>query len=296
MPDGTAQPNGPDAVIVGAGIAGLTVARDLAMGGLTVLILERSGAAGGKARAITVAGVELDAGAESFATRGDTVASLVRELGLGDELVAPSADGAWLFDADGSAHPLPQAGMLGIPGTPMAADVIQLVGLRGALRAQLDSLIPGPVGGKETFLGPLVRRRMGRRVLDRLVVPVAAGVHSRHPDELEIDRVAPGLRNALRQNESLAKAVLALRASARAGAAVAGLRGGVHRLASELQSDVLAFGGEIRFGTTASVVESNGDDRYRRVHSGAAPRFHFGGVRRGHPGRAGVAGARPCGT
>src|SRR5690606_37824396 len=102
---------------------------------------------------------------------------------------------------------------------------------RGALRAQLDSLIHGPVGGKEKFLGPLVRRRMGRRVLDRLVVPVAAGVHSRDPDALEIDRVAPGLRNALRQNESLAKAVLALRASARAGAAVAGLRGGVHRLA-----------------------------------------------------------------
>src|SRR5690606_9842414 len=258
MPDGTAQPNGPDAVIVGAGIAGLTVARDLAMGGLSVLILERSGAAGGKARAITVAGVELDAGAESFATRGDTVASLVRELGLGDDLVTPQADGAWLFRSDGSAHPLPRTGVLGIPGTPMAADVIQLIGLRGAWRAQLDSLIPGPVGGSEKFLGPLVRKRMGRRVLDRLVTPVAAGVHSRHPDELEIDRVTPGLRLALRQSESLAKAVLALRAQGRAGSNVAGLRGGVHRLVAELQSDVLAFGGEIRFGTTVVTTDSDG--------------------------------------
>jgi oxygen-dependent protoporphyrinogen oxidase len=145
----------------------------------------------------------------------------------------------------------------------MAADVIQLVGLRGALRAQLDSLIPGPVGGSEKFLGPLVRKRMGRRVLDRLVTPVAAGVHSRHPGELEIDRVVPGLRHAMRQNESLAKAVLALRASAprdsaAPGSNVAGLRGGVHRLAAELKSDVLAFGGEIRFGTTVATTDSDG--------------------------------------
>src|SRR5690606_38014289 len=123
-------------------------------GGLSVLVLERSESVGGKARPITVAGVELDAGAESFATRGDTVASLVRELGLGDDLVTPQSDGAWLFRSDGSAHPLPRTGVLGVPGTPMAADVIQLVGMRGALRAQLDSLIPGPVGGNEKFLGP----------------------------------------------------------------------------------------------------------------------------------------------
>lgn len=248
----------PDAIVVGAGVAGLTVARDLAMAGLSVLVLERSGSAGGKARSLTVAGVELDAGAESFATRGNTVASLVRELGLGADLVCPRDEGAWLFRADGSAHPLPRTGVLGIPGTPMAADVIQLVGLRGALRAQLDSLIPGPVGGNEKFLGPFVRKRMGSRVLDRLVTPVAAGVHSRHPDELEVDRVAPGLRHAVRQNESLAKGVLALRASARAGSNVAGLRGGVHRLAAELQSDVLAFGGAIRFGTIVVTVDANG--------------------------------------
>ncbi len=250
-----------DVIVVGAGIAGLTVARDLAMGGLSVLVLERSDSAGGKARSISVAGIELDAGAESFATRRDTVASLVRELGLGDDVVAPQADGAWLFRGDGSAHPLPKTGLLGIPGTPMAADVIQLVGLWGALRAQLDSLIPGPVGGGEKFLGPFVRKRMGRRVLDRLVTPVVVGVHSRHPDQLEIDRVAPGLRHEVRQNESLAKAVLALRASGastKAGSNVAGLRGGVHRLAAELQSDVLAFGGEVRLGTTVVDVDSDG--------------------------------------
>ncbi len=247
-----------DVVIVGAGVAGLTAARELARGGLSVLVLERSGRVGGKVAAHTVAGIELDAGAESFATRGDTVAALVRELGLSDRLVSPNPDGAWLHRSDGSAHPLPAAGLLGIPGSPMAADVLAIVGLSGALRAQLDSLIPGPVGGRERFLGPFVRKRMGSRVLERLVAPVVRGVHSRDPDELELDRVAPGLRSAVRQSESLAKAVLALRASAPAGGAVAGLRGGIHTLVAELHADVTAFGGEVRLGATVRATDADG--------------------------------------
>src|SRR5690554_1921842 len=101
-----ADPRGAvvDVVVVGAGIAGLTAARDLVMGGLSVLLLEASASVGGKVRSHTIAGVELDAGAESFATRGDTVAALVRELGLGDDLVPPNPAGAWLYRADGSAH------------------------------------------------------------------------------------------------------------------------------------------------------------------------------------------------
>lgn len=247
-----------DVVVVGAGIAGLTAARDLAMGGLSVLLLEASGSVGGKVSSHTVAGVELDAGAESFATRGDTVAALVRELGLADDLVSPNPAGAWLYRADGTSHPLPRTGLLGIPGSPMAADVIGVIGYAGAFRAQLDALIPGVVGARETHFGALVRKRMGRRVLDRLVAPVVSGVHSRHPDDLEVDRVAPGLRSALRQNDSLARAVLALRAQAPAGAAVGGLSGGIHRLAAELHRDVSAFGGETRFDCSVRSVDAEG--------------------------------------
>ena len=246
-----------DVVVVGAGIAGLTAARDLAMAGLKVILLEASDAVGGKVCAHRVGGVQLDAGAESFATRSDTVAGLARELGMGDLLVTPNPAGAWLHQADGRAHRLPSTGVLGIPGTPMASDVLQIVGLAGGLRAQLDSLIPGFVGSRETSLGALVRKRMGRRVLERLVAPVVAGVHSRHPDELDADVVAPGLRQRLRGTESLAAAVLATRAAAPAGASVAGLRGGVHQLATELRSDLELLGVELRLGCTATTIDED---------------------------------------
>lgn len=244
-----------DVVVVGGGVGGLVAARDLAKGGAHVVLVEASDRLGGIVDRHTVAGIELDLGAESFATRGDTIAALAIELGLGNELVTPDERGAWLMTRDGRVAPLPQAGLLGIPGTPAAADVIAVVGTSAALRAQMDSLLPGSVGSKARTLGELVRRRMGDRVLDDLVVPVAAGVHSIHPDDLELDRVAPGLRAALVREGSLGRAVLAQRAKAPAGSAVAGIRGGVVRLVDELVADLDTYGVDVRLGTRAVRIE-----------------------------------------
>jgi oxygen-dependent protoporphyrinogen oxidase len=261
-----------DVIVVGAGIAGLVAARDLALAGLSVTILEASDSPGGKVCSQRVAGLTLDAGAESFATRGGTVERLVRELGMADLLVAPQQHGAWLRLLDGRTLPLPNASLLGIPGTPMAADVLEIVGFGGALRAQLDSLIPWVVGSKERTIGALVRRRMGARVLERLVAPVVAGVHSRHPDEIEIDLAAPGLRRALKTRDSLAGAVLALRDAAPPGAKVMGLRGGVHTLVSELAADLHSAGVDIRVGNRASRADSDGvtTESGERLHAAVA--------------------------
>lgn len=242
-------------VVVGGGIAGLVAARRLALGGATVTILEASDRVGGTVASHTVGGLLLDAGAESFATRGGTVAALATELGLGPEIVAPVADSAWLYQADGTAVPLPATSLLGIPAIPLAADVIRVIGLRAALRAQLDLLIPSGVGRNEPSLGGLVRRRMGPRVLDRLVNPVVRGVHSTDPSELPVDRAAPGLRSLVRNQGSLAHAVRELRANAPAGSAVAGIRGGISRIVIELVADLERLGVDIRTGVRIDTVE-----------------------------------------
>ncbi|WIB00187.1 MULTISPECIES: FAD-dependent oxidoreductase [unclassified Curtobacterium] len=246
-----------DVVVVGGGVAGLVVARDLAKGGAHVVLVEAGDRLGGMLRRHTVAGLDLDMGAESFATRTDAVARLATELGLGNDVVSPDPRGAWLMTRDGRTAPIPQTGFLGIPGTPMAADVLAVVGQRGGLRAQMDALLPSPVGAKASSLGELVRRRMGDRVLDDLVVPVAGGVYSTHPDQLDPDRVAPGLRSALQREGSLARAVLAMRAKATAGSAVQGIRGGIVRLVDELVADTETYGIEVRLHTRAVAVERN---------------------------------------
>jgi len=239
--------------VVGGGIAGLVVARRLAMAGRSVTLLEASDHLGGTVARHTVGGIDLDAGAESFANRGGVVADLATGLGLGADIVAPSGGGAWLQPATGNAVPLPATSVVGIPGIPLAADVIAVVGTGSALRAQLDAVIPSFRTRDSLTLGALVRRRMGRGVLEKLVAPVVHGVHSMHPDEITVDRAAPGLRAALAMHGTLSAAVRSMRASAPAGSAVSGIRGGIHRLVTELTADLVTYGVEVQLG--------------RRVHS-----------------------------
>ncbi len=253
-------PDSPtDVVVVGGGVAGLVAARDLAAAGLRVTVLERSAAPGGAVGRHRVAGLDLDAGAESFATRGGTVAALAAELGLGAAITAPAPLGAWVQLPSGPGT-LPRAGLLGVPVDPWAPDVRRTLGTAGALRASVDRLLPARVGagGAATF-GSLVRTRMGRRVLDRLVAPVVGGVHAADPDDLDPRAVAAGLLPALADRGSLAAAVASLRARAPAGAAVNGLVGGMSTLVEALVRDLADRGGVLRTGVRVTGLSRTAD-------------------------------------
>ncbi|MCX2746425.1 protoporphyrinogen oxidase [Arthrobacter sp. MI7-26] len=244
---------GLTAVVVGGGISGLLAARGLAKAGITVTVLEASDAWGGCVGSHTVAGLELDSGAESFATRSTAVADLARELGLGDNIVAPHPGGAWVQLPDGPQE-LPKTGVLGIPANPWDPEVRRSLGLAGSLRASLDRYLPASVGTSAavTSVSALVRARMGKRVLERLVAPVVGGVHSADPGLLDVDMVAPGLRAALREHGSLAAAVASQRKAAsgqaaskqngtgeaKAGSAVGGLKGGMNTLIAALVAEL----------------------------------------------------------
>ncbi len=240
-----------DVVVIGGGVAGLVAARQLAHLGTSVLVVEARPTVGGFVATDDVAGVRVDTGAESFATRKGTVAALATELGLGADIVSPKEAGAWVM-WDGGAAPLPAAGLLGIPGVPLADDVRRIIGWRGALRAYGDRLMPLLRVRPETDLGDLVRRRMGSRVLDRLVTPVVAGVHSADPDVVDVHTVAPGLTQAMTTQGSLSGAVMALREQAPAGSAVQGIAGGMHRLVEALEADCRYYG--VQFRTSARVT------------------------------------------
>lgn len=240
-------------VVVGGGIAGLVVARECARPGFAVTVIEASDAVGGCVAPLTVDGVTVDAGAESFATRGGHVAELLDELGLTDEVVQPNPSGAWVRLPSGTV-PLPKAGLLGIPSSPLASDVVRAIGWGGAWRAYLDRVMPVLTIGKERSLGTLVRKRMGSRVLERLVAPVATGVYSARPDDLDLAVVAPGLNEALTRLGSLSGAVGELRSSAKAGSAVGGITGGMWRLAETLSAQVRARGGLVRTGVSVTSI------------------------------------------
>jgi oxygen-dependent protoporphyrinogen oxidase len=258
------------AVVVGGGISGLLAARELAAAGHSVTVLEATDRWGGCVGSHMVAGLVLDSGAESFATRSAAVADLAAELGLAGKIVAPQPGGAWVQLPTGPRE-LPKTGVLGIPANPWDPEVRRSLGLLGTLRASLDSILPASVGtsAEVTSVSSLVRARMGRRVLDRLVAPVVGGVHSADPGLLDVDMVAPGLRAGLRRYGSLAAAVAAQRRgpatpgaasgevppqAAKAGSAVAGLEGGMHTLISALVSDLRSRGVALVNGARAGTA------------------------------------------
>jgi oxygen-dependent protoporphyrinogen oxidase len=259
IPIGTTSAGRPRTVVVGGGMAGLVVAWELARAGLRPTVLEAGPQVGGTVARHTVAGMSLDAGAESYATATSAVADLLTDLGLAGDLVLPNPVGAWVRHAGGTA-PLPQATLLGIPSRPFAADVRRVLGTAGSARALLDRWLPAGVGSGVGTLGGLVGARMGRSVVTRLVEPVAGGVYSTDPDELDVDAVQPRLRQALRDSGSLTGAVTRLRASsARPGSAVGGLAGGMYRMVEALVAAIESLGGVIRTGAAVRQLQSTPD-------------------------------------
>lgn len=253
-------------IVVGGGIGGLVAARECAKVGMKVTLLEAAEVLGGAVRRAELDSIVVDAGAESYATRGGHVRDLLADLGLTDRVVTPNPAGAWLVGVPGVAPaPLPKGGILGIPSNPFADDVRRIIGWGGAWRAYVDRLRPPLTIGKEHSLGKLVSSRMGDKVLRRLVTPVTAGVYSAHPDDVDTEVAAPGLNEAMTRAGSLSGGVAQLladradRAKKAPGSAVEALAGGMSVLVDALADDLVELGGVVRTEIDVQTLVREGD-------------------------------------
>jgi oxygen-dependent protoporphyrinogen oxidase len=260
-------------VIVGGGIGGLVAAYACAKIGIRVTLLEASDRVGGALRTEDLGGLPVDLGAEGYATRDGAVRALVDELGLTGAVIptAPRAEG--IGGLPGGPVPLPAENVRGIPENPWDERVRRLIGWRGAWRAYLDRLRPPLTIGQERSLGRLVRTRMGELVLDRVVAPLSLGAFAIHPDDVDVEEVAPGLSAALTRTGSLAGAVSQLRAARRdaprsAGNGLEGLDGGMRLLVDALSERLRALGVDISVGAPVSALAPSSGDHWSAVVDG----------------------------
>lgn len=236
-----------DVCIVGAGIAGLSVAAETAAAGLRTVVVEASGRVGGMLAPVIIesAGqVAVDAGAESFATRTTGVTDIIDRWQLPVTVTTPNPAGAWLVGGNGSGirrAPLPRRSVLGIPADPSADEVAALVPPR-AERMQ-------PVPASEPSVYDLVASRLGEDLAEALVDTVCRGVYSRSARDLTLSVVHPQLWQRFAQSGSLTAAVAELAAGPRPGSAVAGIVGGMWRLPVELAARARAAGATILLDT-----------------------------------------------
>ncbi|MEC9450692.1 MAG: protoporphyrinogen oxidase [Actinomycetota bacterium] len=196
---------GSRVVVVGAGISGLTAAHRLVVDHpeLTVTVLEADPRVGGALATSSLegTGLEVDEGADAFLVRVPWAADLCAELGLGEELVVPSARRASLW-LDGALRPLPAPNVLGLPLDPSTVapgilDAADLNRLAGTGHPDV------PLGDGDLSVGAVVRACVGDAVHERLVDPLLGGVNAGRADDLSCTTMAPQLLAAARSGDGL---------------------------------------------------------------------------------------------
>lgn len=268
-----------DYVVIGGGPSGLLHALTAADAGRTVTVLEAADHAGGAVSDIVLDGVRLNGGAESYAIGTGAMVEWIETLGLSDQVASPKGNASWIHSNHGP-FPIPGTSLWGIPTEPLNDDVKRAVGRWGALRAWADALLPGSYGaepGISTY--DYVSKRMGKRVADRLLVPLITGVHSADPRTLELEALVPGLIDSVKQYGSLrrgARAVLDKRRAANhsaktAGAAVGATVPTMSTLIDGLVDALKQRGGTLQTGVRVSSihrVDSGRDDSGRDGRGG----------------------------
>lgn len=251
-------------VVIGGGVGGLVAARTFAKVGMSVTVLEEAERLGGTIRHAMLDGLAVEVGADSFAASG-RLRELIDELGLTGEVTTPDATQLWVGGLPGGrTAPHPARSILGIPDNPFAEDVRRIIGWRGAWRAYLDRLRPPLTIGHEQALGRLVTTRMGVRVRDRLVAPLAEGVFAISPDDIDTEVAAPGLNAALTRVGSLSGAVSTLLAERDASPALS-LAGGMTRLVDALAAELELLGATMQTGARALALTREGERWSTRV-------------------------------
>ncbi|ART62259.1 protoporphyrinogen oxidase [Kushneria marisflavi] len=241
------SPNGDmlDVIVVGGGATGLACARVLARGGKRVVLLEQASRVGGNISSRRDGDWQTEIGPNTLIMK-PPLYRLLEEMNLLDEVQ--------------SANPTAQKRFVAMDGTPVALPTHLLRALNNPLigREGWSQIVREPFVKKsqaeEESLAGFVERRLGRRVLERMVDPFVSGVYAGDPQRLSAQAAMPRLVAIEQEYGSLIRGGLTrLWQSRRATPEMpAEWRGklmsfpsGLERLAERLAEEIESCGGEI---------------------------------------------------
>lgn len=250
----------PVVAIIGGGIAGLAAAFFLRDEPVQVVVLEGAPRLGGKLSVSEVAGVAIDEGAEALLTRRPEGTDLIREVGLGDQLVAAGTTAARIWSR-GEMRGLPARQLMGVPADLDDLARSGLLSAAGLARARREPELPAAARDGDVPVASYVAARFGQEVVDRIVDPLLGGVYAGRSEELSFEATLPGLAEAARTHASLAAAAASLLPAPQAGGGAASgaprpavfstLAGGLGTLPDAVAA---ASGADVRTGTMVREV------------------------------------------
>jgi protoporphyrinogen/coproporphyrinogen III oxidase len=260
----------PSVVIVGGGISGLAAAWELTGGvdGPTettprVEVIEASERVGGSLATAEFAGRTIDLGADGFLARRPEAVTLVRELGLNDQLEAIAESGAWLWSR-GQLNELPKGLVLGVPTSLDSIVKFRGVGWRARLAARRDVILPARLHvGADVTIGEITRAKLGRELSYQFIEPMIGGIQAGRIDELSARSVFPALHTAAQKGGSLMRAITPPRVAPDSTPTFYSLREGVASLPAQLAARLIERGVVIRRGVAVTAL--------RRTPAGSYP-------------------------
>jgi oxygen-dependent protoporphyrinogen oxidase len=179
--------------VLGAGIAGLSAAYELRHHGggrqppPEVVVFEAAARVGGKIRTETNDGVLFEAGPDSFSAAKPQAMELVRELGLGSEVLHTNQQHRRLFIlAGGRLRPLPAGMEQAVPSRLWPFLRSDLLTWKEKLRLLGEPFVPAEDGERDESLSAFFGRRLGPAAVGRLVEPVLAGACLGDPSRLSL--------------------------------------------------------------------------------------------------------------
>lgn len=259
-------------VVAGGGIAGLVAAREAALAGATVTLVE-PGVLGGKVRSSPFDGAMLDEAADNFLARVPEGLELCRALGLDGDLVTPAARRARVWSR-GELRLLPEGQLLGVPTDLDELAASQILSPEGTRRVAADLTTPLTAPAGDVTIGAVMRDRLGDEALERLVDPLVGGINAGDTDRLSLAATVPQLDAAVRSGRtSLIEACQAQRAMVTDPAAPVFFapRSGMGALVEALVADVEARGVTLSCDTMIGLEVDGAAWRVVLEHAGPLP-------------------------
>lgn len=261
-------------VIVGGGITGLSAAYELSRANVPHILIEQQPRLGGVIETNTWEGCILERGPDSFLTAKPDGITLIKELGLGDQIMGSNDQGRTTYILrKGRLVLLPEGVTMFIPSRVMPVLKTPLFSWGTKIRMGLE-LLRKPAQLPDRSVSDFVVDHFGQETLDYLAEPLLSGVYGGDPAQLSILSVLPRFVEMERREGSLARAVMKGRKKAAAGGGQGGhgpgaapfqttLRGGLGTLIDKLTPFAT-----VRRGTAEAIERTNTGWRVRVVSNG----------------------------
>ena len=240
-----------DALVVGAGISGLTTAFWLCRAGLRVAVIEAAPRAGGSIETRADGPWRFEMGPNTVLESRGEVTRLLGASGLESEKIvaAPAGKRRFLWKKD-RLEPLP-GGPPGFLKTP-------LFSAGAKLRLLKEPWIGRPAEGIEETIARFVTRRLGPEFLRYAIGPFVSGVYAGDPERLSVRWAVPRIWSLEAEHGSLIRGALARRKGPQPGGAMFSFPQGLEELPRRLAREI----GDVRTGVAAQRIVRD-DDGFR---------------------------------